>query len=134
MVVPRFVQSALRNEPVTIYGTGQQRRCFCYVSDLVEAIIKLTDCEEAAGKVYNIGSTEEVTIEGLADKIIEMTGSKSKKEFVPYEKAYGRPIEDMMRRVPNLERISKAIGWKAKTSLTEALQIIIGSEKRRTIV
>jgi len=134
MVVPRFVQSAMRNEPVTIYGTGQQRRCFCYVSDLVEAIIKLIDCEEAAGKVYNIGSTEEVTIEGLADKIIEMTGSKSKKEFVPYEKAYGRPIEDMMRRVPNLERISKAIGWKAKTSLTEALQIIIESEKRRTIV
>ena len=129
MVVPRFVQRALRDEPILIYGTGRQRRCFCYVEDLVEAVIGLMNCEEAAGKVYNIGSTEEIAIEGLADKIIEMTGSKSKKEFISYEKAYGRPIEDMMRRVPNLKRIKETIGWEPKTSLAEVLQIIIESFK-----
>jgi len=125
MVVPRFVQWALRNEPVLIYGTGKQRRCFCYVQDVVEAVIGLMNCEQAAGKVFNIGSIEEITIEALADKVIEMTGSRSKKEFVPYEIAYGRPIEDMMRRVPSLKRIKKAIGWQPKTNLTNALQMII---------
>ena len=132
MVVPRFVQRALRDEPLSIYGTGQQRRCFCYVEDLVDAVIALMNCEEATGKVYNIGSTEEITIEDLADKIIEMTGSKSKKEFVSYEKAYGRPIEDMMRRVPGLERIKETIGWEPKTGLTEMLGVIIESEKLKT--
>ena len=132
MVVPRFVQRALANEPVLIYGTGQQSRCFCYVEDVVDAAIGLMNCEEAAGEAYNIGSTEEITIESLADKIIEMTGSKSKKEFVPYEVAYGRPIEDMMRRVPGLERIKETIGWEPKTSLGEMLQVIIESEKLKT--
>jgi len=127
MVVPRFVKWALKDEPVLIYGTGKQKRCFCYVADLVEAIIRLMNCEQAAGKVYNIGSAEEITIEGLADKIIEMTGSKSKKKYVAYEVAYGRPIEDMMRRVPSLERIKKTIGWEPKTSLTDTLKIIIDS-------
>ncbi len=125
MVVPRFVQKALKNEPVLIYGTGQQMRCFCYVEDLVDAIISLMSCEEAAGKVYNIGSREEITIEGLADKIIEMTSSESTKKFVSYEEAYGRPIEDMMRRVPNLGRIKEMVGWEPKTSLDEALKVII---------
>jgi len=129
MVVPRFVQRALKNEPVLIYGTGQQRRCFCYVEDVVDAVIGLMNCKEAAGKVYNIGSSEEITIDALADKIIEMTNSKSKKEFISYEEAYGRPIEDMMRRVPNLERIKKAIGWEPKMTLAEALSVIIESFK-----
>jgi len=80
--------------------------------------------------VYNIGSSEEIAIEALADKIIEMTGSKSKKEFVSYEKAYGRPIEDMMRRVPNLERIKETIGWEPKTSLDKALRLIIENFKQ----
>ena len=84
-------------------------------------------CEEAVGKVYNIGSTEEISIERLADTIIDMTGSSSKKEFVTYEKAYGRPIEDMARRVPNVERIKEAVGWEAKTDLRQALQLIIES-------
>ena len=132
MVVPRFVQSALKNEPVLIYGTGKQSRCFCYVADLVEGVINLMNCQQAAGKVYNIGSRQEITIEELADKIIEMTGSKSKKQFVPYEVAYGRPIEDMMRRVPNLERIKKTINWKPKTDLAEALRAIIEHEKAKT--
>ena len=130
MVAPRFVKRALRDEPISIYGNGQQKRCFCYVDDVVEASVALMNCKEATGKVYNIGSTEEITIEGLADKIIEMTGSKSKKEFVSYEKAYGRPIEDMMRRVPSLERIKEAIGWQPKTTLNEALRLIIENLKK----
>ncbi|MHC4388184.1 MAG: GDP-mannose 4,6-dehydratase [Planctomycetota bacterium] len=129
MVVPRFVRRALRNEPILIYGTGQQSRCFCYVGDVVGAIVGLMNCKDTAGKVYNVGSVEEITIEALADKTIRITGSKSKKQFVSYEEAYGRPIEDMMRRVPNLERIKTAIGWQPKTSLRQALEIIIESEK-----
>lgn len=131
MVVPRFVQSALRNEPVSIYGTGRQTRCFCCVHDLIDAITELMNCEQAAGSVYNIGTNKEISIEGLADKIIEMTGSKSQKRFVPYETAYGRPIEDMMRRVPSLDRIEKIINWKPKTSLDETLWMIIKHEKNK---
>ncbi len=130
MVVPRFVRMALDDEPLQIYGTGKQTRCFCYVGDVVEAIIRLMNCEHAAGRVYNVGSSEEISIEALADKIIEMTHSKSEKQFVSYETAYGRPIEDMMRRVPSLERIKEAVGWESKTSLTEILRLIIDSEER----
>jgi UDP-glucose 4-epimerase len=129
MVVPRFVQSALRNEPLTIYGTGKQTRCFTYVGDVVDAIIALIQSKDTPGRVFNIGSDEEISITGLADKIIEMTGSSSVKEFVPIDVAYGMPIEDMMRRVPNLQRIQKATGWKPRTSLDEMLRIIIESEK-----
>jgi len=125
MVVPRFVRWALKGEPIQIYGTGRQKRCFCFVADLVEAVIGLMNCKQAAGKVFNIGSTEEITIESLADKIIEMTASKSTKEFVSYDVAYGRPIEDMMRRVPSIERIKKAIGWEPKTPLADTLRMII---------
>jgi len=125
MVVPRFVQRALKNEPVLIYGTGRQSRCFCFVDDVVEAITGLMKCPHSAGGVFNIGSDEEITIEALADKIIQMTGSKSKKQFVSYQEAYGQPIEDMMRRVPSLVRVQKMIGWKPKTSLTNALNTII---------
>jgi len=127
MVVPRFVGRALRNEPLEIYGTGRQSRCFCYVGDLVEAIVKLMECEQAAGRIFNIGSEEEVTIEELADRVIALTGSRSKKVFVPYELAYGRPIEDMMRRVPKLDRIKETIGWTPKMSLDQTLQLIIES-------
>jgi UDP-glucose 4-epimerase len=132
MVVPRFVQWALKNEPIQIYGTGAQTRCFCCVEDLVDAIIALMDCQAAAGQVFNIGSTEEISMEALADKIIEIAGSRSGKQLVPYVVAYGRPIEDMMRRVPDTERIRKAIGWQPKTSLDETLQTIIEYYKGTT--
>jgi UDP-glucose 4-epimerase len=125
MVVPRFVQWALKNEPIQIYGTGTQTRCFCCVEDLVDAIIALMGCEQAAGRVFNIGSTEEISMEALADQVIELTGSRSARQFVPYVVAYGRPIEDMMRRVPSIERIKEAIGWQPKTSLDQTLRIII---------
>jgi UDP-glucose 4-epimerase len=129
MVVPRFIQQALNGETLQIYGTGKQTRCFCYVADLVEAIIGLMNCLQASGKVYNIGNNEEISIEELADKIIKITNSKSKKEFVPYEIAYGKPMDDMMRRVPSVERIKKTIGWEPKTSLDEILKLITESIK-----
>jgi len=129
MVVPRFVQMALKGETLQIYGTGRQTRCFCYVADLVEAVIGLMNCKQAAGQVYNIGTNQEISIEELADKVIRITGSTSKKEFVPYEVAYGRPMEDMMRRVPSVERISKTINWEPKINLDETLRLIAESLK-----
>jgi len=131
MVVPRFIDAALKNEPLRIYGTGRQSRCFCYVEDVVEAVVGLMNCDKAIGSAFNIGSDEEVTIEQLADKIIEITGSKSKKEFISYEAAYGRPIEDMMRRAPNIERINKAIGWRPKADLARAIKLIIKNNGSR---
>jgi len=129
MVVPRFVRAALKNEPVMIYGSGQQTRCFCYVGDLVEAIICLMNCDQAVGRIFNIGTNEEISIEELADKVIEMTDSKSKKQFVSYEVAYGRPIEDMMRRVPSLERVKEITSWEPGTNLDEILKLVIEHEK-----
>jgi UDP-glucose 4-epimerase len=131
MVVPRFIESALKNEPIRIYGTGKQSRCFCYVEDNVDAVIRLMNCSNAMGNVFNIGSDEEITMEALADKIIEITGSKSKKEFIPYEIAYGRPIEDMMRRVPCLERIKKEIDWQPKTGLKDTLSKVINDFRKQ---
>ncbi len=125
MVVPRFVERALSNEPIQIYGTGKQRRCFAFVGDIVDCVLALMERPEAAGRVYNIGAAEEITIEGLADKIIEMTGSKSEKKSISYEEVYGRPFDDMMRRVPCLDRVRKAVGYEPKTSLTQTLEHII---------
>jgi len=127
MVVPRFIESALKNEPVKIYGTGKQSRCFCYVQDVVDAVVRLMESEKAMGNAFNIGSDEEITIEQLADKIIELTDSRSKKEFISYEQAYGRPIEDMMRRVPCLDLIKTTIGWQPKTDLNASLCLIADS-------
>lgn len=131
MVVPRFVQWALNDEPIRIYGTGTQSRCFCYVQDVVEAILGLMQCEEAVGRIFNVGTAEEVSIEQLAEKVIELTGSRSVKKYLPYEVAYGRPFEDMMRRVPSTERIGSLIGWKPRTSLEQTLRVIIAEHRHR---
>ena len=131
MVMPRFVTSALKNESVYIYGTGKQSRCFAHVSDVVGGFIALMDCEEAAGSVYNIGSNEEVSIETLADKVIEMTGSSSEKKYVSYEQAYGKPFDDMMRRVPCLDKIKAVAGYQAKMSLEQTLSSVIEDVKSR---
>jgi UDP-glucose 4-epimerase len=131
MVIPRFVARALKNEPIPIYGTGKQSRCFAYISDVVEAVINLMNSPQAAGRVYNIGSTEEISIENLADKIIAMTASRSEKRFLSYEEAYGKPFDDMMRRMPSLQRIKEMIGWVPKTSLDQTLQVIIEAAKAK---
>ena len=125
MVVPRFVKRAMNNEPVLIYGTGQQRRCFTYVGDVVDGLIALAESSEAAGRVYNIGSDEEITIEALCDLILTKTQSSSEKKFVSYQEAYGKEFDDMMRRVPSLARIKETIGYEPKTSLSQTLDIII---------
>jgi len=130
MVVPRFVEWALAGEPIQIYGTGQQSRCFCNVHDVVEAVIALVRSEQATGGIFNIGSSEEVSIEQLADWVIALTNSPSKKEFVPYERAYGRPIEDMMRRVPSTERIKATVGWQPRIDLDETLRVLIDEQHR----
>ncbi len=129
MVIPRFVEWALKNEPIQIYGSGKQRRCFGYVNDVVDCIIGLMNCPTAPGRVYNVGSTEEISISGLADRIIEMTQSKSKKKFISYEEAYGKPFDDMMRRIPSLERIKETTGWEPKANLNDILRVVIESFK-----
>jgi len=129
MVVPRFVQWALADEPLQIYGDGQQTRCFCYVGDVVQGIIQLMNSPAAGGQVFNIGSDHEVTIEQLAHQVIEAAHSRSCTRFVSYEEAYGRPIEDMARRVPCLDRIGQVIGWTPQTSLTEILSRVIAFER-----
>ncbi len=125
MVVPRFIQWALKNEPVLIYGDGRQSRCFAYVGDVADGLIGLISDDKAAGRVYNIGSDEDITIEGLADLVIAKTGSRSEKRFVPYKQAYGKEIDDMLRRVPSLERIREQIGYEPKVNLERTLEIII---------
>jgi len=131
MVIPRFVEWALKNEPLLIYGTGKQTRCFGYVGDVVGGLIDLMNCPEACGHIYNVGSNEKITIEHLADKIIEMTGSKSHKKYVSYEEAYGRPFDDMMHRAPCLDRIRQTTGYEPKTSLDQILQIVVEDIKSR---
>lgn len=125
MVVPRFVERALKNEPISIYGTGKQSRCFGYVGDVVDASIALMNCPSAPGRVYNVGSQEEISIEDLAKRIIKITGSKSKIEYISYEEAYGKPFDDMMRRVPCLDRIKETIGYEPTTGLDEILAGVI---------
>ncbi len=131
MVVPRFVQRALHHEPIVIYGNGKQSRCFAYVGDVVGALVGLMDCPSAPGRVYNVGSTEEVSIEELADRVIEMTSSRSRKQYVSYEQAYGKPFDDMMRRLPSLDRIHDTIGYEPKATLRDILTSIIGDIRCR---
>jgi len=129
MVVPRFVQRALKNETIEIYGNGAQSRCFCNVSDVLGALVRLMDCDRAAGQVINIGTTESTTIEALADKVIEMTDSRSQKRFLTYEQAYGRPVDDMLVRVPDLSKIERLIGYQPQKSLTATLQEVIDYQR-----
>lgn len=125
MVIPRFVERALRHEPIQIYGDGRQTRCFCCVHDVTEGLMRLMQCPEAAGRVFNVGSNEEISIETLADKIIQNTQSQSVKEHLSYEQAYGRPFDDMRKRVPSLERIAQAVDYKPTYSLDQTLALII---------
>jgi UDP-glucose 4-epimerase len=118
MVVPRFVQFALKNEPITIYGTGEQTRCFGHVLDAVDAVVRIAFSENTIGKVINIGNDFEISINDLAKRVIEQTNSKSEVVHVPYEEAYGDGFEDMERRVPNIELIKSLVGWEPKRDLS----------------
>lgn len=131
MVIPRFVRSALRNEPLTVYGDGKQTRCFAYVGDVVPALMQLMDRRDLNGEIYNVGSTQRITIAELAEKVIARTGSQSEVTFVPYEKAYGSGYEDMRHRAPCLEKIGAAIGFQAKTMLDTILDSVIAEMRKR---
>ena len=131
MVVPRFVRAALGGNPLEVYGTGQQTRCFCHVADVVSALAKLMECDQAIGQVVNIGTTESCTIQGLAEKIIAMTGSSSEIRRLTYEQAYGRPFDDMLIRQPDLTKIRRLIEYEPRFSLTDALQSVIDHERAR---
>jgi len=124
MVVPRFVKAALANEPITIYGNGNQTRCFAHILDVVDAVIAIAFASNTIGQVINIGNDFEISINDLARKIIDETGSKSEIVYVPYKEAYGDGFEDMERRVPNIDLINHLVGWKPKRDLSTMISDI----------
>ena len=132
MVVPRFVKAALKNEPITIYGNGNQTRCFAHVYDVVDAVIAIAFAKNTIGKVINIGNDFEISINDLAKKIIGETGSQSEIAYVPYVEAYGEGFEDMERRVPNIDLIRDLVGWQPKRDLSTMIADI-SSEMRKTL-
>jgi len=121
MVVPRFVKSALQNEPINIYGDGTQSRVFCHVYDAIEALLALIGTDKTINEVYNVGGTGEVTIKQLAEAVIKQTNSNSTIEYIPYEKAYAPGFEDMQRRVPDISKIKEAIAWQPQRDLTQII-------------
>ncbi|HYM54791.1 MAG TPA: GDP-mannose 4,6-dehydratase [Solirubrobacteraceae bacterium] len=129
MVIPRFVRQALAEQPITVHGDGSQRRCFLHVADAVQALADLMGNEEHYGEVFNIGSTEEISIAELAERVRARTGSTSSIQLLPYEEAYGAGFEDMMRRVPDVGKIERAIGWRAGHSLDQILDSVIEHQR-----
>jgi UDP-glucose 4-epimerase len=121
MVLPNFVKSALDHSPVQVYGNGQQSRCFCDVRDTVESLIRLMDTDKSVGQVVNVGNTEEVIIAELAHRVIELTASSSTIEYIPYDQAYEPGFEDMMRRVPCVDKLQALTGFRPQTSLDEII-------------
>jgi UDP-glucose 4-epimerase len=121
MVLPNFVKQALDKEPIRVFGNGKQSRCFCDVRDTVEGLIRLMDTDRSIGEVVNVGNTEEITIEGLAKLVKERTSSTSPIEFVPYDQAYEPGFEDMMRRVPCVDKLQALTGFRPQTSLNEII-------------
>ena len=126
MVVPRFVQAALKNEPLTIYGDGRQSRVFCHVDDAVQAIVTMAATDLTIGDVYNVGGTGEVTIKQLAEQVLKITGSKSDITYTPYSDAYPAGFEDIQRRVPDISKVKNAIGWVPTKDLKQIISDIAG--------
>jgi len=125
MVVPRFVQQALRGDPLTVYGDGQQTRCFTHVQDVIRAILGLVGEPEAVGEIFNIGSSEEVSIAELARRTIALARSSSRISYIPYDQAYQTGFEDMRRRVPDTRKIQALTGWKPQANLDSILTSVI---------
>lgn len=121
MVLPRFIRSALLNEPLEVYGSGKQTRCFCYVKDTVEALVRIAQVDAARSEVINVGSTDEISIRELAERVIELTGSQSTVKYVDYARAYGPGFEDMQRRRPSIEKLAKLTGFAPSTRLDEII-------------
>jgi UDP-glucose 4-epimerase len=131
MVIPTFVKQALAGRPLTVYGNGKQTRCFGYVGDIVGALIKLMDTTDSIGQVFNIGSSEEISIHDLAKRVKELTNSSSEIIFVPYDEAYEEGFEDMPRRVPDTSKINQLVGFEPKMKLDGILQSVISFHRGR---
>ena len=127
MVVPRFVQSAINNEPLTIYGDGTQSRVFCHVLDAIDAVLKVTKDDETIGEVFNVGGEGETTIQKLAEKIITNTKSASKITFTAYSDAYPEGFEDMQRRVPDITKAKSTLNWKPTRNLDQIISDVAAS-------
>jgi len=125
MVVPRFVSAALAGRPLEIHGDGTQTRCFCHVQDTIRALTSLMDADNVSGEIFNVGSTESVTINELAQRVIERTGSHSKTIGVPYDEVYGQGIEDMLHRQPSIDKVTSAVGWEPTFGLDGILEDVI---------
>ena len=121
MVLPRFIKAAISNKPLTVYGDGTQSRTFCSVADVVDALVLLMDSEESIGQAFNIGSTNEITITELAQKVIKLTNSTSEIVYKKHSEVFGDHFEEPQRRVPDISKIKKAVGWQPKTSLDEVI-------------
>ena len=124
MVVPRFVSAALKNERLSVYGSGDQIRCFCHVDDAIRALLLVMDSEKAVGQVFNVGNNSQISIIKLAKKVIELTGSTSSIEKIAYEKAYPEGFEDMQRRVPDISKIKQVLGWSPEINLDQIIKDI----------
>jgi len=124
MVVPRFISAALKNEPLSVYGTGDQIRCFCHVTDAVRGLLLVMDSHKAIGEVFNVGNNQQISITELAKKVIEITGSKSTIEKIAYEKAYPEGFEDMQRRVPDISKMKQVLGWSPEINLDQIIKDI----------
>jgi len=130
MVIPTFVEQALKGKDIAVYGDGEQTRSFCHVKDVVSALVDLMNCRDAVGKVVNIGNGEEISVNHLAKRVKELTGSSSQIVHIPYEKAYTEGFEDMIRRVPDITLVQKLIGFNPKHSLDEIILSVIESFKK----
>jgi UDP-glucose 4-epimerase len=128
MVVPRFIDEALKGKPITIYGDGKQTRSFTFIDDAIKCILALSALKEAYGEIFNLGSREVVSIEELAIKVKEITGSNSPLVHIPYEEAYGRDFEDMRHRRPDISKLEKYIGFSPETKLDEIIRSIVKSK------
>ena len=124
MVVPRFVSAALKNEPLSVYGSGDQIRCFCHVTDAVRGLLLVMDSGKAVGEVFNVGNNQQISIMELAKKVIEITGSNSTIEKIAYEKAYPQGFEDMQRRVPDISKMKQVLGWSPEINLDQIIKDI----------
>jgi UDP-glucose 4-epimerase len=133
MVVPRFVQAALAARPLEIFGDGTQTRCFCHVADTVRALVGLMEARESSGEIFNVGSPEKIRIIDLAERIRELTSSRSELVFVPYDEVYGQGIEDMVHRIPSTEKIARAIGWQPSLDLGQILADVIDYSRHAPI-
>ena len=130
MVIPRFVGQAVKGEPITVYGNGTQTRCFCYVGDVVNGLLALADHSDASGRAYNLGGVEEVSMDELAHRIIDVVGSSSKIRYVPYDEAYEEGFEDMQRRVPDTTRARELVGFEPTVGLDEILAMVVEDQRR----